>query len=189
MSLYGAAFPVVVRPGEQAANEPALLLAIARQESEFDAGAVSRADARGLMQLLPGTARETAQVIGMPWRPELLTTDPLYNMKLGDGFLNTLVSRYDGSYVLAVAAYNAGSARIAEWIRLYGDPRDPGVDEIDWIESIPFGETRNYVQRVLEGLQVYRYRLDAGLGQEQRPIRLRSDLRRGAFGLNGDGQG
>ena len=103
-----------------------------------------------------------------------LLTDPNYNARLGTAYISKMLRRFDGSYPLAVAAYNAGPGRVAEWLGTYGDPRDPSVDAIDWVESIPFSETRNYVQRVLEGLQVYRLRL------AERPLasRLTADLAR-----------
>lgn len=139
--------------------EPALLLAVARQESEFDTNAHSGAGARGLMQLLPATARDVAKQINVNYSKAKLKSDPDYNLKLGRAYLSGLLKSYDGSYVLALAAYNAGPARVRGWINDFGDPRDPHVDAIDWIEMIPTPETRNYVQRVLEGLQVYRLRL------------------------------
>ncbi|MEN2980183.1 lytic transglycosylase domain-containing protein [Tistrella bauzanensis] len=143
----------------------ALVHAIARQESEFNPRAVSRAGAVGLMQLMPGTARNTAGQVALAYQPERLT-DPLYNMTLGRAYLGRMIERYRGNLVLAVASYNAGPGKVDEWIGRYGDPRDPSVDVIDWIEKIPYGETRNYVQRVLEALTVYRHRLgrpDPGL--------------------------
>lgn len=138
--------------------EPALVHAVIRQESEFDLDAVSRAGARGLMQLMPGTARDTARKTGLPYTSSRLTSDGDYNVRLGSAYLAGLLDRYEGFYVLAVAAYNAGPGNVNRWIEAHGDPRSPTVDVIDWIERIPFSETRNYVQRVLEGLQVYRLR-------------------------------
>ncbi|MGE3141965.1 MAG: transglycosylase SLT domain-containing protein [Hyphomonadaceae bacterium] len=156
--------------------EPALTLAIIRQESEFDAEAVSPARARGLMQLMPTTARIQAQREGIRYDgPAVLTSDPAYNVTLGAAHLGGLVSDFGGSYVLAIAAYNAGSSRVNEWIGDWGDPRLRSVDTVDWIELIPFGETRNYVQRVMENLQVYRARLAGGLT----PIMIQEDLNRG----------
>ncbi len=173
-----AAYPLIdlpssVRPGGR--PEPALVLAIIRQESEFDAGAVSHANAHGLMQLIPSTAQMQARRIGMSYQRSSLTSDPQYNMTLGSAHLGDLIDDFNGSYVLAIAAYNAGSSRAREWIADWGDPRSRSVDVVDWVELIPFAETRNYVQRVLENLQVYRHRL-AG---EPTPIRIEEDLRRG----------
>ena len=130
-----------------------IIHAISRQESQFDRLATSRVGAKGLMQLMPGTARETAQRAGIPHDPARLG-EPSYNASLGARYFRHLLERYSGSYVLAVAAYNAGPGNVNRWIRTMGDPRD-GADVLDWIESIPFSETRNYVQRVLENAVVY----------------------------------
>jgi soluble lytic murein transglycosylase len=140
--------------------EDALVLAIIRQESAFALDAVSSAGARGLMQLMPGTAKHVAGKLGTSYEEARLTTDGDYNIGLGRAYLQELLDRYGGSYVLAIASYNAGPGRVSEWIEEYGDPRGYDVDVVDWIEMIPFNETRNYVQRVLENLQIYRYRLD-----------------------------
>ncbi|WP_245293846.1 lytic transglycosylase domain-containing protein [Methylobrevis pamukkalensis] len=164
------AIPESARTG--GAVEPAVVYAISRQESAFDPAAVSPAGALGLMQLLPGTARATAGKLGTGYATSRLTTDPAYNARLGAAHVRELADRFDGSYVLAFAAYNAGAGRAREWIARFGDPRDPAVDTVDWIEKIPFGETRNYVQRVMENLQVYRARLaDA-------PLQITEDLAR-----------
>ncbi len=140
-------------------SERPLVIAVARQESEFDVRAVSPAGARGLMQLMPTTAREVAQGLGLRYSRQRLTADPRYNVRLGDHYLSQLIERYDGSYVLAVAAYNAGPGRVATWMKRNGDPRKPEVDAIDWVELIGIPETRNYVQRVMENLQIYRGRI------------------------------
>ena len=140
--------------------EPALLLGVARQESIFNTWGVSRAGARGLLQLMPRTAFLMARSIGLPYNPGLLTGDPDYNVRLGSHYLKTLLQRYEGETALAAAAYNAGPSRVEEWLRLHGDPRRPDRHAmVDWIELIPFAETRNYVQRVLEGRDLYRRRL------------------------------
>jgi soluble lytic murein transglycosylase len=173
-----AAYPLIELPPtvqQQRRIEPALVLAIIRQESEFEAGAVSHANAHGLMQLIPSTAQAQARREGMSYQRSSLTADPQYNMTLGSAHLADLVDSFNGSYVLAIASYNAGSHRTREWIADFGDPRSPSVDVVDWIELIPFSETRNYVQRVTENLQVYRYRL-AG---QPTPITLEQDLKRG----------
>jgi soluble lytic murein transglycosylase len=156
--LVKQAYPVPHMP-QVRDPEPALVLAMMRQESAFDALAESSAGARGLMQLMPATARQMARSLGVRFSPHRLHSDPAYNVKLGTAYLSGLLSQYDGSYVLALAAYNAGPARLRSWINDNGDPRQPDVDAIDWIEMIPYGETRDYVQRVLENLQVYRLRL------------------------------
>ena len=108
------------------------------------------------MQIMPGTAKQMARSLGLKYSNKRLHSDPEYNLKLGTAYLNGLLQRYDNSYVLALAAYNAGPARMWSWTKEYGDPRAKDVDAIDWIEMIPFSETRDYVQRVLENLQVYR---------------------------------
>lgn len=152
------------------APESALVLGVIRQESAFDIQAVSSAGARGLMQLMPSTAKHVAQKLGVKFDEKKLTRDPNYNVKLGSAYLQELIDRFRGSYILAIAGYNAGPSRSVEWIRQYGDPRDADVDVIDWIESIPFSETRNYVQRVIENLMVYRHRLgDTQLAQQEEP--------------------
>jgi soluble lytic murein transglycosylase len=139
----------------------ALLHAIGRQESGFDPEAQSRAGARGLLQLMPATAARTARAADLPVSTDALTRDPGYNAELGALHIEELIDRFGGSRLLAIAAYNAGAGRIDEWIDRFGDPRDPSVDVVDWIEQIPFGETRNYVQRVIEGYNVYRQDLGA----------------------------
>ena len=138
--------------------EPALIHAVARQESEFNPRAVSSASARGLMQLLPQTARKIAKSLRIAYRRDRLF-DAWYNMRLGSAYLGQMVNKYRGSYILALAAYNAGPNRVKRWLRQNGDPRNGVIDPIDWIELIPITETRNYVQRVMENLQVYRWRL------------------------------
>ncbi len=140
------------------APENSLVFAVIRQESAFDHRAISHAGARGLMQLMPGTAKLTAKKAGHPYSKARLTIDKNYNIKLGSHYLQSLIDDFDGSYILALAAYNAGPGRAYRWMRENGDPRNPSVDPVDWIEQIPFNETRNYVQRVLENLAVYRQR-------------------------------
>lgn len=138
----------------------ALAYAIARQESEFNTNAVSPAGARGLLQLMPGTARQMAKTAGLAYAPQKLTSDAGYNATLGSAYLDDQLARFDGSYVLTFAGYNAGPSRAAEWVKRYGDPRGKDIDAVvDWIERIPFTETRNYVQRVMENYQVYKMRL------------------------------
>ena len=174
-----AAYPLIELPnsGGGGSAEKALVIALSRQESELQPDARSHANARGMMQLLPTTGRQTARSIGAPYRTSWLTDDPTYNLRLGRTYLDGLVDRFNGSYIMALAAYNAGPSRPARWIKDYGDPRTGEIDPIDWIESIPFSETRNYVQRIMENLQVYRHRLE---GQPTQ-IRLTSDLRRGSL--------
>ncbi|GAA2862534.1 soluble lytic murein transglycosylase [Aminobacter niigataensis] len=138
----------------------ALAYAIARQESEFKVSAVSRAGARGLLQLMPGTAKDLAKKAGMAYSQDRLTSDAGYNATLGANFLGQQLGRFNGSYVLTFAGYNAGPRRADQWIARYGDPRGKDIDTVvDWIERIPFSETRSYVQRVMENYQVYKMRL------------------------------
>jgi soluble lytic murein transglycosylase len=175
-----AAYPLIELPPtvrSRSRPEPALVLAIIRQESEFDVGAISSANARGLMQLIPSTAQAQARREGLTYQRAALTTDPAYNVTLGAAHLGDLIDSFNGSYVLAAAAYNAGPHNARAWISDWGDPRARSVDVVDWIELIPFGETRNYVQRVMENLQVYRHRL-AGTPV---PIELERDLHRGRY--------
>lgn len=139
--------------------DPALVLALIRQESAFDAEAISPAGARGLMQLMPGTAKREAAYLEVHYSKGWLTSKPDYNMKLGRTHLQRLLEDYRGSLVLVLAAYNAGASRVSKWMDENGDPRRRDVDSVQWIELIPFKETRNYVQRVLEGRSVYRLRL------------------------------
>ena len=159
MQLPVSGYPVLdtVALGE---SVPApLALAIIRQESQFDTGATSKAGALGLMQLMPATASATANKMGLAHDAAMLTADPEHNIRLGSSYLAQRMQQFDNSIPLAAAAYNGGAANVQKWIAQYGDPRDPEVDMIDWIETIPFGETRNYVQRVVENAEVYRIRL------------------------------
>ncbi|MBX8801063.1 lytic transglycosylase domain-containing protein [Ochrobactrum sp. MR28] len=138
----------------------ALAYAIARQESEFNISAVSSAGARGLLQLLPGTAKGVAQRAGLAYSDARLTTDAAYNATLGAHYLGEQIERFNGSYILTFAGYNAGPRRASEWVERYGDPRGQNIDSVvDWIERIPYTETRNYVQRVMENYAVYKSRL------------------------------
>jgi soluble lytic murein transglycosylase len=148
-----------VPPDAQLAADRAAVYAIARQESMFQVDAVSSAGARGLMQLMPGTAREVAQDVGVDYSPSRLVSDPAYNALLGSTYLAAQLDRYDGSLVLAAAAYNAGPGNANKWIAAYGDPRADNVDPVIWVELIPFQETRLYVKRVLGNYLVYRERL------------------------------
>lgn len=162
IDIGSLAHPVGVIPSSAEMDEAgeALAYAVARQESEFNVAAVSHAGARGLLQLMPATAKEVARHAGLPYSPARLTTDAGYNATLGAAFLSRQLSRFDGSYVLTFAGYNAGPSRAMQWMKRYGDPRGKDVDAVvDWIERIPFTETRSYVQRVMENYQVYKMRL------------------------------
>lgn len=175
--LADRAYPLRLTPAVQGAPEPALVLGITRQESGFDPGVRSHADARGMMQLLPSTASSVARKMGMSFSPARLY-EADYNMQLGSSFLGQLVDRFSGSYIMAAAGYNAGPGRLPQWSAFCGDPRAGSSDPLDFIECIPFGETRNYVMRVLENMQVYRAKMNGG----SIPITLSRDLRRGAYG-------
>lgn len=150
----------------------ALVYAVVRQESAFNHTAVSHAGARGLMQLMPATAKATARNVQIPYSEQRLVTDPLYNATLGAHHLSELLGGLRRSYLLTFAGYNAGPGRALEWVREYGDPRGGAVDPVDWIERIPFDETRDYVQKVMENLQLYRSRTG-------HPLSLTEDLVRG----------
>ncbi len=158
--LHKALFPVMRLDTRRTPDvEPELALSIARRESEFNHTVISHAGARGLMQLMPGTAKMMAPEVGVPYQPARLTSDPVYNAKLGSAYLQHLRDEFGGNTPLVAAGYNAGPGRPREWMERYGDPRDPSVDAVDWIEHIPFRETRNYVMRVMEAMAPYRARL------------------------------
>ena len=137
--------------------EPALILSIIRQESEFDVSANSHAGAKGLMQVMPYTAKVVAKQAKLPYSKSRLTTDPEYNINLGSHYIAGLILEYEGSYPFAIAAYNAGPKRVRYWKKINKDPQKKQINYVDWIELIKFKETRNYVQRVLENYNVYRY--------------------------------
>lgn len=153
--IMPAYFPLT---GLEAADLPAppeLVIAVARRESEFDPAVISHADARGLLQVLPGTGELTARRLGVPYDPARLISDPAFNALMGAGYLDQMIAEFR-AWSLVVAAYNAGPGRPRRWITEFGDPRDPATDPVDWVEAIPFAETRNYVMRVLESVVIYR---------------------------------
>ncbi|HVU19871.1 MAG TPA: lytic transglycosylase domain-containing protein [Rhizomicrobium sp.] len=152
--------------------DPAMTLGLIRQETEFDPAAVSGPGARGLMQIMPAGARHDADLAGVAYRPNDLLSDPTYNMQLGMAEFGSYISNWGGSLTLSMAAYNAGATNAKKWVTNNGDPRSPATDPIDWIEEIPFNETRNYLMRVLENTQIYRNRLS---GRDQ-PLRILNDL-------------
>jgi soluble lytic murein transglycosylase len=154
--------------------EPCVVYSIVRQESAFNPKVVSSANAMGLMQVTPEAGRDTAKRFNVSFDRHRLLGDVVYNAQIGTAELGNDIASWRGSYVLAFVAYNAGPRRAREWIEQYGDPRDPKVDPVDWIERIPIAETRNYVQRVIENMQVYRARL----GNDPRLL-IEADLRRG----------
>ena len=153
--------------------ESAFTHALIRQESMFNPDAASGVGARGLMQLMPRTAKEVAKKAGVRYK-ETLLSDPAYSMKLGTAFVQEQIEHFNGSYILALAGYNAGPGRVHEWLSEFGDPRNDNMDPVDWVELIPLQETRNYVQRIIESLQIYRAKLAGG----QSRLLIINDLRR-----------
>ena len=172
-------YPVRAVPPVAGAPEPALVHAIIRQESGFDPMVRSGPGARGMMQLMPATASNVARKLGMGYSADRLN-DPDYNMSLGAAYLGDLVQTFSGSYVMAAAAYNAGPGRPAQWATECGDPRGGATDPSDFIECIPFAETRNYVMRIIEATEVYRARMNGGTA----PLMVMADLKRGGYGVN-----
>lgn len=167
---YYALHPLVAKAEYPVPRE--LVLSIARRESEFDPVVISGAGARGFMQLMPGTARDVSGWLGIEYDRDRLLSDPVYNARLGAAYLANLARRFDGNIVMMSAGYNAGPGRPIQWMERFGDPRGGGVDVIDWIEFIPFDETRNYVMRVAESLPVYRARL----GLDPHPVPFSQEL-------------
>src|SRR5262245_20445874 len=181
MNLAYYAYPVRALPQYTPLRkppEPAVILGIARQESEFNTLTLSGAGARGILQVMPVTARHVCRDYKIKCDIPRLMQDPVYNTMMGSAYISDRMDEFSGSYVLTLAGYNAGPGRAREWIKEFGDPRDQKVDPIDWIHRIPFEETREYVQKVLSNIQIYRARL----GDEANAMRLNSDLRRSAAG-------
>jgi len=177
-ALDAYAFPTIGVPHFGAIGpevDRSIIYSIVRQESAFDQNDLSTANAMGLMQVTPEAGRHVASRFGVRYDQKKLRHDAVYNTQMGAAELGELLQIYRGSYILAFAAYNAGQGRVKEWLERYGDPRDPAVDPLDWVERIPFAETRNYVQRVMENLQVYRIRLGGGSR-----LMIEADLYRGA---------
>jgi peptidoglycan lytic transglycosylase len=172
------AYPTIGLPDYQPIAppvEPAVTYSIARQESHLNQKVVSSAHAMGLMQVTPAAGIDTAAKFKVTYSRERLLKDPVYNMQMGAAELAILFSGYNGSYILTFAGYNAGRGRVKQWIAAYGDPRDPHVDPVDWVERIPISETRNYVARIMENLQVYRARFGGGT-----KLLIEADLKRGS---------
>jgi soluble lytic murein transglycosylase len=176
-NLITYAYPVHTMPAYQPLRpppEPAFLLGVARQESEFNISTKSGAGARGLLQVMPITAQHICKDYKLKCEIERLQTDASYNAMMASAYIGDRMDEFAGSYVLTLAGYNAGPGRARQWIKEFGDPRDPKVDPIDWIHRIPFEETREYVLKVLSNIQIYRARL----GDEANALRLENDLRR-----------
>ena len=169
-------YPNRTPPQVPNAPELALTLSITRQESGFDPLIRSPVGARGMMQVMPATAQIVARQIGVSYSAGMLD-DPDYNMRLGQTYISQMLNQFSGSYPLAIAAYNAGPGRPTQWVGFCGDPRGAGTDPIDFVECIPFSETRNYVMRVMEGAQVYRARLNNGTAK----ITISQDLAKGGY--------
>lgn len=163
LDLY--AFPTIGIPQHNPIGpeiERSVIYSVARTESAFDQRDKSAANAVGLMQVTPEAARDTAKRFGVSYDWDRMVADPVYNTQMGAAELSALLKEYNGSHIMTFAGYNAGRGRVRDWVKAYGDPRDPNVDPIDWVERIPFSETRNYVQRVMENVQVYRVRFGSG---------------------------
>ncbi|MGH6717361.1 MAG: lytic transglycosylase domain-containing protein, partial [Bradyrhizobium sp.] len=170
------AFPTIGIPHHASIGPPidrSILYAVARTESAFNQRDKSPADAVGLMQVTPAAARDTAKRFGVRYDWDRMISDPVYNTQMGAAELGALLKQYRGSKIMTFAGYNAGRGRVRDWVKQYGDPRDPDVDPVDWVERIPFAETRNYVQRVMEDWQVYRSLFGRG-----RPVIARSSRQR-----------
>jgi soluble lytic murein transglycosylase len=176
LDLY--AFPTIGIPEHSPVGpeiDRSVIYSVARTESAFDQRDKSPANAVGLMQVTPEAGRDTAKRFGVSYDWDRMVADPVYNAQMGAAELSALLREYKGCHIMTFAGYNAGRGRVQQWVKQYGDPRDPNVDAIDWVERIPFAETRNYVQRVMENLQVYRVRFDAGA-----PLISELDQHRGA---------
>jgi soluble lytic murein transglycosylase len=166
----GVGLPKYTHIGPKA--DRSLVYAVARAESAFNPAAVSGATAKGLMQVMPATGRTIARRLGLQFDLKRLADDPVYNVQMGSAEIADLIDTYDGNHILAFAGYNAGRGRVKQWIARYGDPREEHVDVVDWVERIPFTETRTYVQRVIENLQVYRSRF-----ADQKRFTMEADMR------------
>ena len=163
LALDHYAFPTIGIPEHKQvapAIETSVIYSVARTESSFDQRDKSAANAVGLMQVTPEAGRDTAKRFGLTYDWNKMVSDPVYNTQMGAAELSALMSEYRGNQIMTFAGYNAGRGRVRDWVKAYGDPRDPKVDPVDWVERIPFSETRNYVQRVIENLAVYRVRFD-----------------------------
>lgn len=180
-NLVSYAFPTHAFPSYQPLRElaePAFLLGIARQESEFNTSTFSGAGARGVLQVMPATARHICRDYKVKCQIPRLSSDAAYNAMIASAYIGDRLGDYAGSYIMTLAGYNAGPGRVRQWVREFGDPRRPDVDPIDWVERIPFEETREYVKKVLANIQVYRARI----GQPDKALQIVSDLNRARTG-------
>jgi soluble lytic murein transglycosylase len=182
LALDHYAFPTIGIPRHSPIGpeiERSIIYSVARTESAFDQRDKSPANAVGLMQVTPEAGRDTAKRFGVSYDWDRMVSDPIYNTQMGAGELSALLSEYKGSHIMTFAGYNAGRGRVRDWVKAYGDPRDPNVDAVDWVERIPFSETRNYVQRVMENVLVYRARFGDGTAlaakTDQRVLRKEVD--------------
>jgi soluble lytic murein transglycosylase len=176
MPLEICAYPTFGLPDYNPVAPPvddAIVYSIARQESHFNQKVVSPAHAMGFMQVTPIAALDTSKRFKIAYNKKRLLSDPVYNMQMGAAELSILLSGYRGSYIMTFAGYNAGRGRVRQWIAAYGDPRQPNVDPVDWAERIPLAETRNYVQRIMENVQIYRQRFGGGT-----KLLIEADMRR-----------
>src|SRR6202007_1494455 len=179
LALDNYAFPTIGIPQHSPIGpeiERSVIYSVARTESAFDQSDKSTANAVGLMQVTPEAGRDTAKRFGVTYDWDKMVSDPVYNTQMGAAELSALLSEYKGSLIMTFAGYNAGRGRVRDWVKLRGDPRDPNVDAVDWVERVPFSATRNYVQPVIENLGVYRVRFGTGTSapvmvkQEQAPV-------------------
>lgn len=173
MELYKSYFPLGFPTDVRPSVPQEFVLSIARRESEFDPVVISPAGARGLMQLMPGTAKDMSAKLGEDYSLRGLLRDPSYNARLGSAYLADMSAKYGGNPVLMSVAYNAGPTRADRWVTQFGNPRRDSVDIVDWIEAVPFRETRNYIMRVTESFAPYRARLSG----QAAPLRLIADLK------------
>jgi soluble lytic murein transglycosylase len=166
LTMERYAFPEIGVPAYSPIAPPidrCMVYSVVRTESAFDQRDASPANAVGLMQVTPEAGRDTAQRFGVAYDWKRLVSDPVYNTQMGAAEISALFKEYTGSYIMTFAGYNAGRGRVREWVAKHGDPRNPKVDAVDWVERISLAETRNYVQRVMENLQVYAARLGASV--------------------------
>jgi peptidoglycan lytic transglycosylase len=166
MPIEHYAFPEIGVPSYRPIAPPVnkcIVYSIVRTESAFDQRDKSPANAVGLMQITPEAGRDTAKRFGVSYDWKRLVSDPVYNMQMGEAEISALIKEYTGSYIMTFAGYNAGRGRVQQWVAQRGDPRNPKIDAVDWVERIPLAETRNYVQRVMENLQVYRARFGTSI--------------------------